>query len=87
MSKILVIDDEPWMRELIRVALELRKFEILEAANSVEGDAMARAHLPDLILCDINMDRAGAGFSTLAKLRADAATARRRRNRTPPPLS
>ena len=75
MSKILVIDDEPWMRELIRVALELRKFEILEAANSVEGDAMARAHLPDLILCDINMDRAGAGFSTLAKLRADAATA------------
>jgi two-component system, sensor histidine kinase and response regulator len=75
MSKILVIDDEPWMRELIRVAMELRKFEVIEAGDSVEGDAMARAHLPDLILCDINMDKAGAGFTTLAKLREDAATA------------
>jgi two-component system, sensor histidine kinase and response regulator len=75
MSKILVIDDEPWMRELIRVAMELRKFEVIEAADSVEGDAMARTHLPDVILCDINMDKAGAGFTTLAKLREDAATA------------
>jgi signal transduction histidine kinase len=75
MSKILVIDDEPWMREMIRAAMELQKFEVIEAANSTEGDAMARAHLPDLILCDINMDKAGAGFTTLAKLRGDAATA------------
>ena len=75
MSKILVIDDEPWMREMIRAAMELQKFEVIEAANSTEGDAMAHAHLPDLILCDINMDKAGAGFTTLAKLRADAATA------------
>ena len=75
MSKILVIDDEPWMREMIRAAMELQKFEVIEAANSTEGDAMARAHLPDLILCDINMDKAGAGFTTLSKLRGDAATA------------
>lgn len=75
MSKILVIDDEPWMREMIRLALEQQGFDIIEAANSVDGASKAREALPDLILCDVNMDKAGAGYTTLAKLREDAATA------------
>src|SRR5882757_1758611 len=75
MSKILVIDDEPWMREMIRLALEQQGFDVIEAANSVEGASKAHELLPDLILCDVNMDKAGAGYTTLAKLREDAATA------------
>lgn len=75
MSKILVIDDEPWLREMIRLALEQQEFEVIEATNSADGAAQAREHLPDLILCDVNMDKAGAGYTTLAKLRGDAATA------------
>src|ERR1017187_6263923 len=75
MSKILVIDDESWLREMIRLALEQEGFEVLEAANSADGVTQAREQLPDLILCDVNMDRAGAGFTILAKLREDAATA------------
>jgi signal transduction histidine kinase len=75
MSKILVIDDESWLREMIRLALEQQGFEVLEAADSFEGVAQACEQLPDLILCDVNMDKAGAGYTTLAKLREDAATA------------
>ena len=75
MSKILVIDDEPWLREMIRLALEQQEFEVIEATNSADGATQAREHLPDLILCDVNMDKAGAGYTTLAKLRGDAATA------------
>jgi two-component system, sensor histidine kinase and response regulator len=76
MNKILVIDDESWLREMVRLALEMKGFEVIEAADNVEGDAKAREHLPDLILCDINMmGQADAGFATLAKLREDAATA------------
>jgi signal transduction histidine kinase len=75
MSKILVIDDESWLREMIRMALEQQGFEIIEAADSTDGDAKARQFLPDLILCDINMDQAGAGYTTLTKLRENAATA------------
>ena len=75
MSKILVIDDETWLREMIRLALEQQGFEIIEAMDSVEGVAMAREQLPDLILCDVNMDKQGAGYTTLAKLREDATTA------------
>ena len=75
MNKILVIDDESWLREMIRLALEQQGYEVLEAADSVEGAAKARELLPDLILCDVNMGRADAGYTTLAKLREDAATA------------
>jgi signal transduction histidine kinase len=75
MSKILVIDDEAWLREMIQLALQQRGFEVLEASDSDEGIAMAREKLPDLILCDVNMDKAGAGYATLSKLREDASTA------------
>src|ERR1017187_1325878 len=75
MSKILVIDDEEWLREMIRLALEQQGYEVIEATDSTEGVTQAREQLPDLILCDVNMDRAGAGFTILAKLREDAATA------------
>jgi two-component system, sensor histidine kinase and response regulator len=76
MRKILVIDDEAWLRNVIRLALEMRGFEVIEAEDGVAGDAQARAHLPDLILCDVNMmGKADAGFATLAKLREDAVTA------------
>jgi two-component system, sensor histidine kinase and response regulator len=75
MSKILVIDDEAWLREMIRLALVQHNFEVIEASNSEEGFAMARRELPDLVLCDVNMDKAGAGYITLEKLREDNATA------------
>lgn len=75
MSKILVIDDEAWLREMIRLALAQRGYEVIEAAGSREGVTMAREQLPDLILCDVNMDKVGAGYSTLAKLREDSVTA------------
>ena len=60
---------------MIRLALEQEGFQVLEATDSVEGLAQARDQLPDLILCDVNMDRAGAGYAMLAKLRENATTA------------
>ena len=75
MSKILVIDDEAWLREMILLALQQRGFEVIEASDSDEGVATARDRLPDLILCDVNMDQAGAGYNTLSKLREDPTTA------------
>jgi two-component system sensor histidine kinase/response regulator len=75
MNKILVIDDESWLREMIRLALEQQGFEVIEAMDSAQGVAQAREQMPDLILCDVNMDKAGAGYATLAKLREDATTA------------
>jgi signal transduction histidine kinase len=75
MSKILVIDDEASLRKMIHRALEQKGFEVIEAANSNEGFVQAHEHLPDLILCDVNMDGSGVGFTTLTKLRENATTA------------
>lgn len=75
MNIILVIDDESWLREMIRLALEQHGFEVIEAESGAEGVTKARENLPDLILCDVNMDRAGAGYQALSKLREDPATA------------
>jgi signal transduction histidine kinase len=76
MSKILVIDDEPWLREMVRLALERQGFEVIEAEDGVRGAQLAQEHRPDLVLCDINMaGKSDAGFVTLAKLRENPVTA------------
>ncbi|HEY1717767.1 MAG TPA: hybrid sensor histidine kinase/response regulator [Verrucomicrobiae bacterium] len=74
MKKILVIDDEEWLREMIQMALKQRGFEVVEAANGTDGIEKARKELPDLILCDVNMGKVG-GYLTLASLRNEAPTA------------
>lgn len=73
-KKILVIDDEEWLREVIHLALKQKGFEVIEAANGVEGMEKARKELPDLILCDINMEKMD-GYVTLTSLRSEAPTA------------
>jgi signal transduction histidine kinase len=74
MSRILVIDDEEWLREMVRIALAQRGFEVLEAENGAVGVEVARTILPDLVLCDVNMDKMD-GYSTLSTLRNEPRTA------------
>jgi two-component system, sensor histidine kinase and response regulator len=74
MKKILVIDDEEWLREMMLLALRQRGFEVIEAPNGAAGIELARTALPDLILCDVNMEKVD-GYLTLSSLRSEAATA------------
>lgn len=74
MKKILIIDDEEWLREMVHLALQQRGFLVVEAANGADGIEMARKELPDLILCDVNMDKVD-GYLTLSSLRKEAPTA------------
>jgi DNA-binding response OmpR family regulator len=74
MKKILVIDDEKWMREMMKIALCLRGFQVIEAENGAMGIELARRELPDLIICDINMEN-GDGYLTLSSLCRELATA------------
>ncbi|HLH53723.1 MAG TPA: response regulator [Verrucomicrobiae bacterium] len=74
MKRILVIDDETWLREMVHMALEQKGFEVVEAENGAAGIEAARKVLPDLILCDVNMEKVD-GYRTLSSLRAEAATA------------
>ncbi|MGK7946630.1 MAG: EAL domain-containing protein [Microcystaceae cyanobacterium] len=55
MTTILIIEDEPAIRELISEILSIHSFKILKASNGQEGVQIAQQQLPDLILCDIMM--------------------------------
>lgn len=74
MRKILVIDDEEWLREMIQLALRQNGFEVIEAENGERGIEVAKRELPDLILCDVNMDKVD-GYLTLSALRSEPSTA------------
>jgi two-component system sensor histidine kinase/response regulator len=74
MKRILVIDDEEWLREMVHMALTQRGYEVIEANNGAVGVEAARKHLPDLVLCDVNMDKMD-GYATLSALRNESATA------------
>lgn len=54
-NKILIVEDNPMNRRLIRDVLKYYGYEVLEAADGKEGVSMAMEHLPDLILMDIQM--------------------------------
>src|SRR2546423_10349899 len=74
MNRILVIDDEEWLREMVQMALNQKGYEVVQAANGASGVEVARKELPDLILCDVNMEKMD-GYRTLSTLRNETATA------------
>jgi two-component system, sensor histidine kinase and response regulator len=74
MKKILVIDDEEWLREMVQLALRQHGYAVVEAENGAVGIEKARKELPDLVLCDVNMEKVD-GYLTLSSLRSEPATA------------
>src|ERR1700743_516099 len=74
MNRILVIDDEEWLREMIQLALRQKGYEVVEAENGEVGIEKAQQTLPDIILCDVNMGKVD-GYLTLSSLRSQPATA------------
>ncbi|HTL57652.1 MAG TPA: hybrid sensor histidine kinase/response regulator [Candidatus Limnocylindrales bacterium] len=74
MKRILVIDDEEWLRDMVHMALEQKGYEVIEADNGVAGVEIARRVLPDLILCDVNMEKMD-GYLALSSLRNEPTTA------------
>lgn len=53
--KILYIEDDPASRRLVQRVLDNKGYEVVVAADGLEGISMAREHLPNLILMDINL--------------------------------
>lgn len=70
MSRILIIDDEPNIRETISDLLELKGYEVLTAADGTIGLTKAIASKPDLIVCDVMMPEMG-GWEVLQAIRAE----------------
>lgn len=69
-TKILVIDDEQELLDLLKISLGLEGYEVVTALNGEEGLAKFDEQKPDLVICDIIMPKMD-GFEVLAKLQRD----------------
>ncbi|MBN1622108.1 MAG: response regulator [Endomicrobiales bacterium] len=54
-KKVLVVDDDQGIREFLETTLILEGYEVLLADNGLKGLDMAREHIPDLIILDVEM--------------------------------
>lgn len=73
MVKIMVVDDEKEIRDLIKSALTSEEVSVLTASSGEEALVTAKAERPDLILLDIAMPGLD-GYSTCEKLKQDSKT-------------
>lgn len=71
---VLVVDDEPNNRTLLRDALEVHGYEIVEAENGEQALQIVAQRPPDVILLDVMMPRLD-GFEVCRRLKKDPATA------------
>jgi two-component system phosphate regulon response regulator PhoB len=74
MKTILLADDEPQLRKLVRTTLDDPAYRILEAINGTEALELARQALPELIVLDWMMPGM-SGVEVLRALRQNPATA------------
>jgi two-component system, cell cycle response regulator DivK len=69
-SRILVIEDQPDNRQILRDLLTNADFEVIEAEDGEAGLAAAATHRPDLILMDIQLPGID-GYEATRRLKAD----------------
>lgn len=68
-NRVMVVDDEPAILQIARIALEQQNYSVIEASNGKEClDKLGSHELPDLILLDIMM-REMNGYELFEKIR------------------
>ncbi|HEY9742485.1 MAG TPA: response regulator transcription factor [Coleofasciculaceae cyanobacterium] len=74
MPRILVIDDDSAISELVSINLEMAGYEVNQAADGIKGQALALQLQPDLIMLDLMLPKVD-GFTVCQRLRRDERTA------------
>lgn len=70
---ILIVEDNNKNRELVKDILDLHGYKVLEAEDGVEGVAMVKEHVPDLVIMDIQMPVMD-GITAAKIIKSDPAT-------------
>ena len=73
MSKILVIDDDTAINELIKVNLELEGYEVIQAYDGITGFALCKQELPSVVVLDVMMPEVD-GFTVAQRIRKNEET-------------
>jgi len=71
MKKILVVDDQPEVRQLVSLSLGEAEFKISHAEDGESALVQARVEVPDLVILDLNMPGSPDGFGVCWELKTD----------------
>ena len=69
MHQILVIEDEPNIRHVVKVLLEAERYRVIEADTALRAEIEARSHKPDLLMVDLGLPD-GDGLAIIRRVRA-----------------
>ncbi len=76
MKKILVVDDQKEIRELVEITLRMGDYQIFQAGTGPEAIEIARREKPNLMFLDVMMPEGGMdGFDVCTELKNDPETA------------
>lgn len=70
MTKILIAEDEPDIRDLIAFTLRFSGYEVVAVCNGAEALEAAPQEMPDLIMMDVRMPRM-TGYEACAQMKKD----------------
>lgn len=73
MNKILVIDDDSAINELIKINLELAGYKVIQAPDGIKGFALAKQEMPNAIILDVMMPEVD-GFTVAQRVRQNPET-------------
>jgi DNA-binding response OmpR family regulator len=74
-KRVLLVEDDESVRQLVRVTLQMNDYEVIEAKDGLEGLLFLDMHKPDAVVLDLMMPDVG-GERMLAQLRATVETKR-----------
>ena len=69
--RVLIVDDDPLIRDVVRAVLEDASFDLDEAASGEEALRLAAGHPPDVVLLDVMMPGLN-GFEVAKRMKSDA---------------
>lgn len=73
MSKILIVDDDKAINELIKVNLKLAGYEVVQAFDGTQGFALAKQELPNMVILDVMMPNVD-GYTVAQRIRQNDTT-------------
>jgi two-component system KDP operon response regulator KdpE len=69
MHQVLIVEDEPAIRGVLRALLEAENYRCIEADSAMRAEIEARSHKPDVLLIDLGLPD-GDGLTVIRRLRA-----------------
>ncbi len=74
MPRILIIDDDPAIAELVAINLEMAGYDVSRAEDGIKGQALAVQLQPDLVMLDLMLPKVD-GFTVCQRIRREERTA------------